>query len=217
MKQKMASENLKYNKNLKINKILNIKNDSTNNINIQNVNQQYVNFNEKSSNIKNQIDTINVDDINELNRRNFSEKKIHTVKFKFREENNEVKPILYSEDEFQSNEEKINDILGKAELKSKFSDKISTKVFNNNKENINNKNDRINSPTVQETEQEYNMIEVNNNPEGNANNYDSPNMIKNSSKFNSNSKNSPHAIEFNAEKNISNTTFRAGSELNKNK
>lgn len=213
----MASENLKYNKNLKINKILNIKNDSTNNINIQNVNQQYVNFNEKSSNIKNQIDTINVDDINELNRRNFSEKKIHTVKFKFREENNEVKPILYSEDEFQSNEEKINDILGKAELKSKFSDKISTKVFNNNKENINNKNDRINSPTVQETEQEYNMIEVNNNPEGNANNYDSPNMIKNSSKFNSNSKNSPHAIEFNAEKNISNTTFRAGSELNKNK
>ena len=65
----------------------------------------------------------------------------------------------------------------------------------------------------EETEKEYNLIEVDN---ANCvlNTVESPNIIKNSN-INKNGRN--ENIEINREKNLSNTTFRGGQDINERK
>lgn len=149
----------------------------------------------------------------------------NTVKFK--EEN------YYSDsnmDENKKNLDNIKNILDKAD----FHVNLPQKNWENYNNNINNSNSNKNSNNnnennlnllklnsgLGECENEYNIInnntELNHNQIQHNNNFDSPNMIKNSIKMHSNSKNN-NVFEFQAEKNISNTTFRAGSEANKNK
>ncbi len=213
-KQIINSENLKNNKDIRINKLKNTKPE-----NIQykmNNNGKYLNNNNGPKNIYNHIDIINVDNLNELNIKDISKKEINSGNkincIRFKEDKNEMKPIINTEEELFSDQEKIIDFLKKVEMKSNLSLSAIPQI---RKEILFDK-DKKNSLNVNDVLQEYNLIDVDNNSHLIPNNnFDSPNMIKNFNKFKSNSKNAPHAIEFNTEKNISNTTFRASSEFNK--
>jgi len=145
-------------------------------------------------------------------------KKLTTVKFK-QTDFNEIEPVLNVEDDDNfSNAEKINNIIFKAKIIRSNSEK-NFDFRNSNPLNTNEKFVfKTTPPRTPEKNQDFNIIElVNHSALANNNIYESPNMIKDSLKINSNCKNQPNAFEFNQEKNISNTTFRAGSEVNKNK
>lgn len=213
LKAKIDSENLKaHSKNLKSNQKQGINTEIKSN-QIRN----NANLNEaENTNFKN--DHLNVDDNNNLKDKINPIKKQTTVKFKDAEAN-EAEPILSSnrnkEEESFSNAEKIKDILNRAKIMQTNSE------MNNDLKNSPIKSNLKNTPPrTPEKNQVYNMIELGSQAEAMFNNknvYESPNMIKDSLKIHSNGKNQPNAIEFIQEKNISNTTFRAGSEVNKNK
>ena len=174
---------------------------------------------EENSNLKS--DKLNMDD-DYLKDKITPYKKPTTVKFK-EPEANEAEPILNKNNDYNknddnfSNAEKIKDILNKAKIMNANSENNSD-LRSSPVKNI----FKSTPPRTPEKEQVFNMIEIGNQPEAMMNNYnnniyESPNMIRDSLKINSNIKNQPNAIEFNHDKNISNTTFRAGSEVNKNK
>ncbi len=207
LKAKMHSENLKaHSKNLKQNQTENQSNQIKSNLNKNEA---------ENSNLKN--DQLNVNDNNLKDKIN-QNKKQTLVKFKD-SETNQAEPILINnrkkeEDNF-SNAEKIKDILNRAKI---------TQTNSENDFDLRNSPVKSNSkntpPRTPEKSQVYNMIDLGNQAEAmlNKNNLcESPNMIKDFLKIHSNSKNQPNAIEFIQEKNISNTTFRAGSEVYKNK
>jgi hypothetical protein len=204
LKPKMHSDNLKtHSKNLKVNHL------QGSNAEVQG------NLGNKAETLDFKSDQLNVDDSN-LKDKISKNKKVMTVKFK--EANpNEAEPILnVKDDDNFSNAEKIKDILNRAKILNTNSDKNYDLRGSPVKTNLN-----TTPPRTPEREQVYNMIELGNHADSIINNknniYESPNMIKDSLKVNSNSKNQPNAIEFIQEKNISNTTFRAASEVNKNK
>lgn len=207
----MHSENLKgHSTNLKANQMLGSKSEvQLNQVKInQNLNQA------ETSNFKS--DHLNVEHSN-LKDKISPIKKTTTVRFK-EADAKEEEPILNAkEDDNLSNAEKIKDILNRAKVLHTHSDKNIETANSPLKTNF-----KGTPPRTPEREQVFNMIELGNQADSviNSNNnniYESPNMIKDSLKINSNSKNHPNVIEFLHEKNISNTTFRAGSEVNKNK
>jgi len=197
LKRNIYSDNLKSDTERKINKFENVNCEKISNINNNNSNRQK-NLVHKNSNSPGK--ELNVDD-NDLKDKIPTLRNVNSVKFK---ENNEH--IIKNEAYTNLGDDNIKNILEKADIKlENFSRKNIISI----------KNEIASTP---ETEKEYNILEVNNQAETiNIKNFDSPNMIKNNIKINSNYKNTPNVFEINSEKNISNTTFRAGSEVNKNK
>jgi hypothetical protein len=209
----MHSDNFKVHpKNLRMNQMLDSKREIIQN---QYKNNAESNQDENSNFESNQL---SVDIYYYLKDKSSPSKKLTTAKFK-QTDFNEIEPILNVEDDDNfSNAEKIKNILYKA----KIMDTNSEKNFDLRNSNPLNTNEKFlfktTPPRTPEKEQDFNMIElVNHSALANNNIYESPNMIKDSLKINSNCINQPNTIEFNQEKNISNTTFRAGSEVNKNK
>lgn len=174
---------------------------------------------EENSNLnKNDFNSEGKNNNKVINQNLSSPARTSSVKFKENEEK-ESEPILnFQGNENISNAKKIKDILNKAKIlntnsEKNFDLKSSSPLKTNQKFML-----KTTPPQTPEREQVFNMIELSNHSESLNNNiYESPNMIKKSFKINSNIKNQKNAIDFIQEKNISNTTFRAGSEVNKNK
>jgi len=159
-------------------------------------------------------DQLNVDDNDLKDKITPNKKKSTAVKLKETTiESESILPENINKADYNfSNADKIKNILNRAKIIQTNSDKNL---------NLNSPVKDILTSTTPRTpkrEQVFNMIELGNQAELMINNnYESPNMIKDSFRINSNTKNQPKSIEFLQEKNISNTTFRAGSEVNKNK